>query len=452
MRVGVIGTGYVGLVTGACFAEMGNEVTLMDIDEAKINSLSQGRVPIYEPGLDQLIARNVAEKRLHFTTDLEATVDRSLINFIAVGTPPDSNGYADLSQVYAVAENIGRAIKTYRIVVTKSTVPVGTTQKVKQIIAKQTSHPFDVASNPEFLKEGNAVDDCMKPDRVVIGVDDVRAGEILRELYSAFVRTGKPIIVTDIRSSEMTKYAANGFLATKISFMNELARLCEIVGADIEMVRAGIGSDPRIGPQFLFAGIGYGGSCFPKDVDALTHTAEEHGMKLTIMEAVQEANRSQRTHFCERIQRHYGGESLEGKLFALWGLSFKPRTDDIRDAPALDVIRFLVARGAKIRAFDPVAMESAGKILGDSIEYSPGNYECLEGADALIVVTEWNEFRHPDFEKMKELMKEPVVFDGRNLFTPERMLRRGFVYYSVGRNSVGPTHETVELKSASAAK
>jgi len=452
MRVGVIGTGYVGLVTGACFAEMGNEVTLMDIDEDKINSLSQGRVPIYEPGLDQLIARNVAEKRLHFTTDLEATIDRSLINFIAVGTPPDANGYADLSQVFAVAEDIGRAIKTYRIVVTKSTVPVGTTHKVQQIIGRETSHPFDVASNPEFLKEGNAVDDCMKPDRVVIGVDDVRAGEILRELYSAFVRTGKPIIVTDIRSSEMTKYASNGFLATKISFMNELARLCEIVGADIEMVRAGMGSDPRIGPQFLFAGIGYGGSCFPKDVDALTRTAEENGMKLKIMEAVQEANQSQRTHFCDRILRHYGGEGLDGKLFALWGLSFKPRTDDIRDAPSLDVIRFLAARGAKIRAFDPVAMESAGKILGDAIEYAPGNYECLEGADALVIVTEWNEFRHPDFEKMKELMREPVVFDGRNLFTPERMLRRGFVYYSVGRNSVGPTQEAAETLHAPAAK
>jgi UDPglucose 6-dehydrogenase len=433
MHVGVIGTGYVGLVTGVCFAEMGNDVTLMDIDEVKIDGLTRGKIPIYEPGLEQIIMRNVAERRLHFTTSLESTVERSLINFIAVGTPPDSQGCADLSQVFQVAQKVGKAINTYKIVVTKSTVPVGTTHKIKEIISRETSHPFDVASNPEFLKEGNAIDDCMKPERVVVGVDDIRVGEILKELYSPFVRTGKPILVMDIPSAEMTKYAANGLLATKISFVNELSRLCEQVGADIEMVRNGIGSDPRIGPQFLFAGIGYGGSCFPKDVDALIATGRQHGAELKILQAVQEANKSQRQHFINRILAHYNGEPLSGKLFAVWGLSFKPRTDDIREAPALDVIRFLLDQGARVRAFDPVAMEKAGEILGEAIEYAPGNYECLEGAHALIIVTEWNEFRHPDFDKIKESLLEPVIFDGRNIFSPKRMIDRGFSYYSVGR-------------------
>jgi UDPglucose 6-dehydrogenase len=312
---------------------------------------------------------------------------------------------------------------------------VGTTHKVRDIVAKLTDKPFDVASNPEFLKEGNAIDDCMKPDRVVIGVDDVKVGEILKELFGPFVRTGKPVMVMDILSSEMTKYAANGLLATKISFMNELSRLCERVGADIEMVRAGVGADPRIGPQFLFAGIGYGGSCFPKDVDALTRTGLEHGVQLKVLESVQEANRTQRLHFANKILNHYRMNSLAGKLFALWGLSFKPRTDDIRQAPSIDVIRFLLENGARIRAFDPVAMENAGRILGDSIEYAPGNYECLEGADALIIVTEWNEFRHPDFDKIRQLLKEPVIFDGRNLYTPEKMAEHGFTYYSIGREA-----------------
>jgi UDPglucose 6-dehydrogenase len=433
MHVGVIGTGYVGLVTGVCFAEMGNDVTLMDIDEAKIQSLMDGRVPIYEPGLQPMIARNTAEKRLHFTTDLETTIDRSLINFIAVGTPPDQDGNADLSQVFTVARAIGQAIKTYKIFVTKSTVPVGTTHKVREIIASETTHPFDVASNPEFLKEGNAIDDCMKPDRIVIGVDDIRVGEILKELYASFVRTGKPILVMDTLSSEMTKYAANGLLATKISFVNELSKLCEKVGADIEMVRSGIGSDPRIGTQFLFAGIGYGGSCFPKDVDALTRTGLEYGVKLKILEAVQEVNKEQRAHFVNRILAHYKGQSLEDKRFALWGLSFKPRTDDIRDAPSLEVIRMLLEKGARVTVFDPVAMENCGRVLGDKIDYAPGNYECLEKAHALIIVTEWNEFRYPDFEKIKQLLLEPVIFDGRNLYDPRKMAERGFTYYSIGR-------------------
>ena len=437
MHVGVIGTGYVGLVTGACFAEMGNDVILMDVDEEKIQGLTEGRVPIYEPGLDQMIARNAAKKRLSFTTDLKFTIENSLICFIAVGTPPGPGGHADLTQVYKVAEDIGQVINTYKIIVNKSTVPVGTTRKVKEIIAVTTSHPFDVASNPEFLKEGNATDDCMKPDRVVIGVDDVRVGEILKELYSPFVRTGKPILVMDIQSSEMTKYAANGLLATKISFMNELSRLAEMVGADIEMVRAGIGSDPRIGNQFLFAGIGYGGSCFPKDVDALTRTGVEYGVQLKILEAVQEANKMQRDHFSNKILTHYGGDSLEGKLFALWGLSFKPRTDDIREAPSLDVIRVLLEKGARVRAFDPVAMENAQKVFGNSIEYASNNYECLEGAHALIIVTEWNEFRYPDFEKIKNTLWEPVIFDGRNLYDPQKMDSMGFTYYCVGRCDIG---------------
>lgn len=434
MHVGIIGTGYVGLVTGVCLAEMGNDVILMDIDEEKIARLSDGDVPIYEPGLEQMIGRNVAEKRLSFTTDLQHTVERSLINFIAVGTPPDEHGSADLTQVFNVARSIGRAINTYKIIVTKSTVPVGTTFKVRDIIAQETSHPFDVASNPEFLKEGNAVEDFMKPDRVVVGVEDVRAGEILKDLYSAFVRTGKPILVMDVLSSEMTKYAANGLLATKISFINELSRLCEEVGADIEKVRAGIGSDPRIGPQFLFAGIGYGGSCFPKDVDALSRTGRDHGVPLNIVESVQEANKTQRDHFVQKIVGHYG--SVQGKCFALWGLSFKPRTDDIREAPALKVIEELRARGARLKVFDPVAMENAGRVIGDTVEFTPGNYECLEGADALIIVTEWNEFRHPDFEKIKQLLREPIIFDGRNLYNPDRMVERGFTYYSIGRKRV----------------
>jgi UDPglucose 6-dehydrogenase len=433
MHVGVIGAGYVGLVTGACFAEMGNDVVIMDVDQAKIDGLNQGKVPIYEPGLDQIITRNVAEKRLAFTTDLKTLVESSFIIFIAVGTPPDENGAADLSQVFAVARSVGKEIKTYKIIVTKSTVPVGTTRRVREIIAEETGEPFDVASNPEFLKEGNAIDDCMKPDRVVIGVDDVRVGEILKELYGPFVRTGKPILVMDIASSEMTKYAANGILATRISFINEISRLCERVGADVEMVRVGIGSDPRIGPQFLFAGVGYGGSCFPKDVDALITTAGNHGVDLKILRAAQEANKDQRNHLVDKILAHYDTEPLAGKLFAVWGLSFKPRTDDIREAPALDVIRALTERGARVRAFDPAAMENARLILGDSAEFAPGNYECIEGADALVIVTEWNVFRYPDFDKIFSMLAKPVIFDGRNLYDPKKMTQRGFTYYSIGR-------------------
>jgi UDPglucose 6-dehydrogenase len=433
MHVGVVGAGYVGLVTGTCFAEMGNDVIIMDIDEVRIEGLLKGRVPIYEPGLEQLVGRNMAEQRLHFTTEIATAVENSLIIFIAVGTPPDEDGCADLAQVYSVAREIGRCLNSYKIVVTKSTVPVGTTEKIREIISEETGHQFDVASNPEFLKEGNAIDDCMKPDRIVIGVNDAGVAEKLKELYGAFVRTGKPIFVMDIASAEMTKYAANGLLAAKISFINELSRLCEKVGADIEMVRSGIGADPRIGPQFLFAGVGYGGSCFPKDVDALTRTGIQHNVPLRILESVQEANKAQRSHFLNKILNHYGEDGIVGKLFAIWGLSFKPRTDDIRDAPSIDIIRALLARGARIRAFDPVAMENAGRILGDSIQYCAGNYECLEGVHGLIIMTEWNVFRHPDFDKLKQLLIEPVIFDGRNLYNPRKMAEKGFVYYSIGR-------------------
>ena len=433
MHVGVIGAGYVGLVTGTCFAEMGNDVIIMDVDEVKIEGLLQGRVPIYEPGLEQMVTRNRIEQRLHFTTEIATAVENSLVVFIAVGTPPDDDGYADLTQVYSVAREIGRCINGYKIVVTKSTVPVGTTERIREIISEQTGHQFDVASNPEFLKEGNAIDDCMKPDRIVIGVNDAAVGEKLKELYSAFVRTGKPIFIMDIASAEMTKYAANGLLAAKISFINEPSRLCEKVGADIGMVRTGIGADPRIGPQFLFAGVGYGGSCFPKDVDALTRTGIQHDVPLKILESVQAANKAQRSHFLNKILNHYGEDGISGKHFAIWGLSFKPRTDDLRDAPSIDIIRALLARGARIRAFDPVAMENAGRIFGDSIEYCAGNYECLEGVHGLIIMTEWNVFRHPDFDKLKQLLIEPVIFDGRNLYNPRKMAEKGFVYYSIGR-------------------
>lgn len=437
MHVGVIGAGYVGLVTGACFAEMGNDVVIMDIAEEKIEALRQGSVPIYEPGLDQMIKRNLAEKRLSFTTLIDETVQKSLIIFIAVGTPPDCDGCADLTQVYQAAQNIALAMNNYKIIVTKSTVPVGTTRKVRDIIAEKTSHPFDVASNPEFLKEGNAIEDCMKPDRIVIGVDDVRVGEILKELYSPFVRTGKPMLIMNMESSELTKYAANGFLATKISFMNELSRLAEFVGADIELIRAGIGADPRIGNQFLFAGLGYGGSCFPKDVAALTRTGQQHGVNLHILEAVQEVNKTQRRLFCQKIVSHYGSESLHGRKFAVWGLSFKPRTDDIRDAPSIEIVQTLLERGARIRVFDPVAMKNAAIIFEDSVEYATSNYDCIEGQDALVIVTEWNEFRYPDFERLKKALKEPVIFDGRNLYDPKRMHELGITYYSIGRPRYG---------------
>jgi UDPglucose 6-dehydrogenase len=432
MNLSVIGTGYVGLVAGACFAESGNDVVCVDIDAVKIERLKQGVIPIYEPGLADLIERNVREERLTFTTDFDAAVKRSLVLFIAVGTPPAPDGSADLSAVFKVAKDIGRIMDRYKLIVTKSTVPVGTTEKVRDIIAKETKQPFDVVSNPEFLKQGAAVEDFMKPDRVVVGAEDPRAAEIVRDLYAPFVRTGSPILLMDTRTAEMVKYTANAFLAARISFMNEIANLCEEVGADIDMIRKSIATDGRIGPAFLFAGVGFGGSCFPKDIRALSQTAREYKYPMRILDAVDAVNNDQADRFVDKIKKHFGND-LSGKRMAIWGLAFKPRTNDMREAPAIRVIESLRATGAAITAYDPEAAEEAKKIFGDRIQYAPNNYACLEGADALVVVTEWQVFRNPNFERMKTTMKQSVVFDGRNIFDPGHMRQMGFTYYSIGR-------------------
>jgi UDPglucose 6-dehydrogenase len=432
MNLSVIGTGYVGLVAGACFAESGNDVVCVDIDAAKIERLKQGNIPIYEPGLPDLIERNVREERLTFTTDFDAAVKRSLVLFIAVGTPPAPDGSADLSAVFKVAKDIGRIMDRYKLIVTKSTVPVGTTEKVRDLIGKETTQPFDVVSNPEFLKQGAAVEDFMKPDRVVVGAEDPRAAEIIRDLYAPFVRTGSPILLMDIRTAEMVKYTANAFLAARISFMNEIANLCEEVGADIDMIRKSIATDGRIGPAFLFSGVGYGGSCFPKDIRALCQTARENKYPMRILDAVDAVNKDQANRFVAKIKRHFGSD-LSGKQMAIWGLAFKPRTNDMREAPAIQIIESLRAAGAAITAYDPEAAEEAKKIFGDSIQYAPNNYACLEGADALVVVTEWQVFRNPNFERMKATMRQSVVFDGRNIFEPGNMRQMGFTYYSIGR-------------------
>ena len=432
MRVAVIGTGYVGLVVGTALAESGNNVICVDIDEAKIQMLENGKVPIYEPGLEELIKKNAKEGRLRFTTSLEEGVQNSLLIFIAVGTPPQDDGSADLSAVYEVAEEIGQAMNGYKIVITKSTVPVGTTRRIKEIIAGSTEHEFDVVSNPEFLKEGNAVNDFMKPDRVVVGTDDVRVAEIMKELYAPFVRTGNPIVIMEIESAEMTKYVANTFLAAKISFMNEIANLCERLGADVENVRKGIGSDKRIGYQFLFPGVGYGGSCFPKDVRALIKTAESCGCELKIAQAVDEVNRAQRERFFQKIRDHFGG-NLKGKRIAVWGLSFKPGTDDMREAPSITIVKSLLEHGARVQAHDPKTNGVAKSIFGDKVSYCKDSYEALEGTEALILITEWPEFRSPDFERMKGLMETPVIFDGRNIYDASNLRAMGFTYYGVGR-------------------
>lgn len=443
MNIGVIGTGYVGLVAGACFAESGNEVICCDIDEAKIERLNRGEIPIYEPGLEDLISRNVESDRLTFTTDIAGAVQSSEVIFIAVGTPQDTDGSADLRFVLGVAENIGKNMNGPKIIVNKSTVPVATADLVAKEIAKHTTLPFDVVSNPEFLKEGSAIDDFMKPDRVVIGTSSVEAAEVMRELYSPFVRTGNPILVMDVRSAEVTKYAANAYLATRVSFMNEVANMCEAVGADVNNVRRGIGSDSRIGPSFLFPGVGYGGSCFPKDVRALMRTADEYQSPLEIVSAVDRVNTRQKSLLVKKIISHFGGEQqVRGKRFAIWGLAFKPRTDDMREAPSLTIIRELSKLGASFHAFDPEAMTVAKAIFAKSdvdIKFAENSYDALEGADALVLVTEWNEFRRPNFPKMSQLLKAPVIFDGRNLFEPSKMLRLGFVYHSVGRATVGNT-------------
>lgn len=435
MKIAVVGTGYVGLVAGTCLAEMGNEVICVDNNEEKVKLLSEGVIPIYEPGLDELIKINIAERRLNFSTDLDSAVKSSQICFIAVGTPQGDDGSADLSAVFAVAKAIAQSMNGYKVVVNKSTVPVGTGEKVYNIIKANTSHEFDVVSNPEFLKQGAAVDDFLKPDRVIIGSNSQRATEIMQEVYSPFLRTGNPIIVMDVKSAEMSKYAANSFLAAKISFINEIANICEKVGADVEQVRIGMSTDRRIGGQFLFPGLGYGGSCFPKDVKALMRVAEENGFQAKILSSVDETNKKQRELFLDKVLRYFDN-NVKGKTFAIWGLAFKPRTNDMREAPAITIIQKLVELGANVKAFDPKAIEESKRVIGEDIEYSKSNYEALEGADALLVLTEWNEFRRPDFDKVKQLLKNPVIFDGRNQYEPKRMQERGFDYICIGKNEV----------------
>ncbi len=431
MKIAVIGTGYVGLVAGACLAENGNEVICVDKDASKIATLEAGKMPIYEPGLEEMVRRNTAESRLTFTTSLPDAVQASEIVFIAVGTPQGEDGSADLQHVLGVAHEIGRSINKYTVVVDKSTVPVGTAKKVQAAVAAETSVPFSVVSNPEFLKQGAAIEDFMKPDRVVIGADDSKAGEIMRALYAPFTRTGAPIMVMDTPSAELCKYAANAMLATRISFMNEIANVCELVGADAEAVRKAVGSDRRIGPSFLFPGIGYGGSCFPKDVKAMLKSAADEGYDFKILDAVEAVNQRQKSVLVDKIVKHFG--DVKGKTIALWGLAFKPRTDDMREAPAITIVEKLLAMGASIRAYDPEAMDTARRVLGDRITYCAHSYDALQGADALAVVTEWNEFREPDFKKIKQLLKSPVVFDGRNIYSPEMMRGLGFQYLSIGR-------------------
>ncbi len=435
MNIAVVGTGYVGLVTGTCFAENGNHVTCVDIDANKVEKMKNGIIPIYEPHLDVLFERNIKQNRLVFTTNLEEAIKDATIIFLALPTPPGEDGSADLSYVLGVAKQLGKIIKDYKIIINKSTVPVGTAEKVRAAVAENATCEFDVISNPEFLREGFAVDDFMKPDRVVIGTKSEKAKKIMNELYAPFVRQGNPIYFMDERSSELTKYAANAFLATKITFMNEIANLCERVGANVDSVRIGIGSDDRIGKRFLFAGIGYGGSCFPKDVQALAKTSSEYNYDFQILNSVMTVNEKQKITIVEKIKTFYNNQ-LEGKKFALWGLAFKPDTDDIREAPALYIIRELLAAGATISTFDPEAMANVKKLLGDTIEFSNDQYETLNGADALIIATEWSVFRTPDFEKMNGLMKAKVIFDGRNLYDLQRMNDLGYYYNSVGRDVV----------------
>jgi UDPglucose 6-dehydrogenase len=433
MKIAVVGTGYVGLVLGACLAENGNNVICVDKDQSKIDTLKAGRIPIYEPGLEELVRRNGNEERLTFTTDLPSAVEASQIVFIAVGTPQGEDGAADLQHVLTVARDIGRAMNQYTVVVDKSTVPVGTVRRVREVIAAETTERFSVVSNPEFLKQGAAIEDFMKPDRVVIGVeaDDERAAVLMRELYGPFTRTGAPILVMSTESAELSKYAANSILATRISFMNEIANVCELVGADVDAVRKAIGADRRIGTSFLFPGVGYGGSCFPKDTQALLRSAADKGYDFRILRAVEEVNRRQKERLVEKIEDHF--KSLSGRTIALWGLAFKPRTDDMREAPAIPIIERLLSKGAAIKAYDPAAAQVAKGLFNGRIAVCDKSYDALAGADALAIVTEWNEFREPDFGKMRTLMKAPVVFDGRNIYSPEQMHALGFTYFSIGR-------------------
>jgi UDPglucose 6-dehydrogenase len=433
MKIAVVGTGYVGLVLGACLAENGNRVICVDKDESKVATLKAGKMPIYEPGLEEIVRRNDHEERLSFTTDLPSAVHASEIVFIAVGTPQGEDGSADLQHVLGVARDVGRAMTRYTVVVDKSTVPVGTAKRVRDAVANETTQPFSIVSNPEFLKQGAAIEDFMKPDRVVIGIEDgdERAARVMRELYGPFTRTGAPILTMSTSSAELCKYAANSILASRISFMNEIANVCELTGADVDDVRKAIGSDRRIGTSFLFPGVGYGGSCFPKDVKALLKSSQDKGYDFRILRAVEAVNESQKERLVEKMERHF--TDLSGRTIALWGLAFKPRTDDMREAPAIPVIERLLARGAKVQAYDPAAAPVARGIFGHRIAICERSYDALAGADALAIVTEWNEFREPDFEKMRTLLKAPVVFDGRNIYSPEHMRALGFTYFSIGR-------------------
>jgi UDPglucose 6-dehydrogenase len=444
MQIAVFGSGYVGLVAGACFADIGNDVICVDVDAQKIDQLQKGIIPIYEPGLDDIVERNVKEDRLTFTTDQDMAIKKSRIIFIAVGTPPDEDGSADLKHVLAVAAMIGKKMDGFKVIVNKSTVPIGTAEKVTKEIRRHTKHDFAVVSNPEFLKEGDAINDFMNPERVVIGTSNAEAAEMMRNLHLPFTRTGSPIIIMDEKSAELTKYAANSILATKISFMNELANLCDIVGADIDWVRKGIGTDSRIGPHFIYPGTGYGGSCFPKDVKAIIRTARDNDFELKIIGAVDQVNEKQKTVLFNKINTYFK-ENLKDKKFAMWGLAFKPRTDDMREAPAVEMINALSMAGAKIHAHDPEAMQEAERIFGERINKDimlfKKRYDCLEGADALIVMTEWNQFREPDFYLIKELLKKPVIFDGRNLYQPSRMRKMGIEYFCIGRASGKSTVE-----------
>lgn len=452
MKIAVVGTGYVGLVTGTCFAEMGNDVMCVDIDERKVNKLRRGEITIFEPGLEVFFDRNIREERLRFTTDLTEGIDGAEVIFLALPTPPGEDGSADLSYVMGVAADIaeiksGSAESDYIVVVNKSTVPVGTADQVRQVLTDgglTAGRDFDVVSNPEFLREGAAVEDFMKPERVVVGTSSERAGEVMTLLYEPFVRQGNPIVIMDERSSEMTKYAANAFLATKITFMNEIANLSERVGANVDKIRIGIGLDSRIGKQFLYPGIGFGGSCFPKDVQALDRTADEYGYEFEILKSVLGVNERQRHKLVDMVKEYFG-DNLAGKHFAVWGLAFKPNTDDVREAPAHVVIRALVEAGATVTAFDPEAIETTREVLGDILTYAQDDYSALEDADALLICTEWNEFRRPDFARMKRLLKSPLIFDGRNLYEPKRMAEHGYDYHSIGRPRIAPVSDEVSV-------
>jgi UDPglucose 6-dehydrogenase len=431
MKLAVVGTGYVGLVVGACLAENGNEVVCVDNDSRKIRGLKRGKIPIYEPGLNELVVRNQEEQRLRFSTSLNRSVKNAQVIFIAVGTPEGEDGSADLKYVTAVARDLARAMNGYKAIVIKSTVPVGTAARLREVIRRETTHPFSVVSNPEFLKQGAAIDDFMRPDRVVVGAEDPRATELMQTLYAPFTRTGAPIQLMDCASAELCKYSSNAMLATRVSFMNEIANVCELFGADVDKVRHAMASDRRIGPSFLFPGIGYGGSCFPKDVKALIKFSGDDGYRCRILESVESVNASQKLRLVEKMQKHF--QSLNGKTIGIWGLSFKPRTDDMREAPAVVIIDALLRKGARVQAYDPEAEATARQIFGDKISYVPHSYDAVKGVDALAVLTEWNEFREPDFSRMRSLMRHAVIFDGRNVFDVEHIRSEGFTYYSIGR-------------------